>query len=194
MISSLVASGVAKYSGFRLLDCLTVYDKSGALKSVPGSKEDIFRSKEISLLDKRRLMRFLTFASSDFEGKQELEGKQDLPFPQFLTTVFSLKEETSNVIAYSLAFCLTPEGRNVTNNPYSCLTLCTSNRRHSSCSYSTAALFKVQWTLWAVAISHRSLRRYWRHRPRVLPCFSGQRWCIYPRTRNHWHSVSFFRP
>ncbi|KAF9057767.1 rab escort protein [Panaeolus papilionaceus] len=109
MISSLVASGVAKYSGFRLLDCLTVYDKSGALKSVPGSKEDIFRSKEISLLDKRRLMRFLTFASSDFEGKQELEGKQDLPFPQFLTTVFSLKEETSNVIAYSLAFCLTPE-------------------------------------------------------------------------------------
>ncbi|PPQ70130.1 hypothetical protein CVT24_003877 [Panaeolus cyanescens] len=109
MISSLVASGVAKYSGFRLLDCLTIYNKTGSIANVPSSKEDIFKSKEISLLDKRRLMRFLTFASGEFEGKQELEGKEDLPFPEFLSTGFSLNENICSVISYALAFCLSPD-------------------------------------------------------------------------------------
>ncbi|KAF8165133.1 GDP dissociation inhibitor-domain-containing protein [Crassisporium funariophilum] len=106
LISSLVSSGVAKYSGFRLLDSVSFYDSSGHVKSVPGSKEDIFKSKEISLIEKRRLMRFLTFAAGDFEDKKELEGNQDLPFLKFLQTVFSLSEHISSVISYSLAFCM----------------------------------------------------------------------------------------
>ncbi|KAF8974379.1 GDP dissociation inhibitor-domain-containing protein [Flammula alnicola] len=106
LISSLVSSGVAKYSGFKLLDCVSVYHSSGHVKSVPGSKEDIFKNKEISLIEKRRLMRFLTFAAGDFEDKQELEGKHELPFVEFLPAVFSLSEEITSVIAYSLAFCM----------------------------------------------------------------------------------------
>lgn len=103
-------SGVAKYSGFRLLDCVSVYDASGRARSVPGSKEDIFKSKEISLIEKRRLMRFLTFAAADFVGKKELEGKETMPFPGFLKSVFSLSEEISTVITYSLAFCMSSAG------------------------------------------------------------------------------------
>lgn len=110
MISSLIMSGVAKYSGFRLLDCVSVYDSSGRARSVPGSKEDIFKSKEISLIEKRRLMRFLTFAAADFTGKKELEGKQTMPFLDFLQSVFSLSAEISTVIAYSLAFCMSAVG------------------------------------------------------------------------------------
>ncbi|KAF8914120.1 GDP dissociation inhibitor-domain-containing protein [Gymnopilus junonius] len=105
-ISSLIMSGVAKYSGFRLLGSFSVYESSGRMKNVPGSKEDIFKSKDISLIEKRRLMRFLTFAAGDFSGKKELEGKHDMPFIQFLQSTFSLSEETSGVIAYSLAFCM----------------------------------------------------------------------------------------
>jgi len=112
MIASLIMSGVAKYSGFRLLECVSVYDSSGRARNVPGSKEDIFKNKEISLIEKRRLMRFLTFAAAgDFVGKKEIEGKEDMPFLQFIQSTFSLGSEISSVIAFSLAFCISADGK-----------------------------------------------------------------------------------
>jgi RAB protein geranylgeranyltransferase component A len=108
LISSLVSSGVAKYNGFKLLESVSIYDSPGKVKSVPGSKEDIFKNKQISLIEKRRLMRFLTFAAGEFEDQKELEGKAELPFPEFLRTIFSLSEEIASVITYALAFCMSP--------------------------------------------------------------------------------------
>ncbi|KII96080.1 hypothetical protein PLICRDRAFT_35041 [Plicaturopsis crispa FD-325 SS-3] len=107
-ISCLVSSGVARYGGFRLLERVAVYDRAGdTLKTVPSSKEDVFKNKDITLLDKRRIMRFLMFAVSEFEGRQELEGKEYLPFPEFLKSVFSLNNEMVETIAYALAYCIT---------------------------------------------------------------------------------------
>ena len=60
MIEALVRSNVASYATFRLLDCVCVYD--GHLARVPSSKSEVFRHKGISLVDKRRLMRFLQLA------------------------------------------------------------------------------------------------------------------------------------
>lgn len=110
VISSLVSSGVARYGGYRLLESVGVYDSSGIVKPVPGSKEDVFKNKDISLVDKRRLMRFLMFASGDFEDKKELEGKADMPFLEYLKTTFSLNEEIATVITYSLAYCIDASG------------------------------------------------------------------------------------
>ncbi|KAJ7131635.1 GDP dissociation inhibitor-domain-containing protein [Mycena crocata] len=107
LIDALVASGVAKYGGFRLIERICVYS-SGSVKPVPGSKEDIFKNKEISLVDKRRLMRFLMFAAADFEDKKELQGHEDTPFPDFLKAVFALNDEMSAAIVYALAYCLSP--------------------------------------------------------------------------------------
>jgi RAB protein geranylgeranyltransferase component A len=109
-ISSLVASGVARYGGYRLLERVGVYDISGIVKAVPSSKEDVFKNKDISLVDKRRLMRFLMFAAGDFEDKKDLEGKENTPFLEFLQTVFSLNEEIAGIIAYSLAYCVSTSG------------------------------------------------------------------------------------
>ncbi|KAF8211803.1 GDP dissociation inhibitor-domain-containing protein [Mycena galopus ATCC 62051] len=95
LIDALVASGVARYGGFRLIESVCVYS-SGTVKPVPGSKED------------RRLMRFLMFAAGDFEDKKELEGHADTPFPEYLKTVFSLNDEMIDAIAYALAYCLSP--------------------------------------------------------------------------------------
>ncbi|KXN86331.1 Rab proteins geranylgeranyltransferase component A [Leucoagaricus sp. SymC.cos] len=103
-IDALIHSGVSKYSGFRLLERVAVYDGANAFKSVPGSKEDVFRNKDISLIQKRRLMRFLTFAAGDFEQSTELQGKHNLPFTDFLESVFSLSKELVAVIAYALAY------------------------------------------------------------------------------------------
>ncbi|KAJ7439847.1 GDP dissociation inhibitor-domain-containing protein [Mycena latifolia] len=108
LIEALVASGVAKYGGFRLIERVCVYGSSGTVKPVPGSKEDVFKNKEISLVDKRRLMRFLMFAAGEFEDKKELEGYVDTPFPDYLKAVFSLNDEMTNAIAYALAYCLSP--------------------------------------------------------------------------------------
>lgn len=109
-IDSLVASGVSRYGSFKLLEKVAVYDRPGVVQSVPGSKEDVFKSKVLSLLEKRRLMRFLLFAAGEFEGKKELEGKEHMPFLQFLREAFSLSDKPAIAIAYALAFCITADG------------------------------------------------------------------------------------
>ncbi|KAH9040584.1 FAD/NAD-P-binding domain-containing protein [Lactarius hengduanensis] len=76
LISSLIASGVSRYC-------------NSGLQNVPGSKEDVFKS-TLSLIEKRRLMRFLVFASGDFEESKELQGHEQTAFPEFLTSQFSL--------------------------------------------------------------------------------------------------------
>ncbi|PIL36591.1 hypothetical protein GSI_00280 [Ganoderma sinense ZZ0214-1] len=108
-IDSLIASGVSRYGSFKLLEKVAVYDRPGLVQSVPGSKEDVFKSKALSLIDKRRLMRFLMFAAGEFEGKKELEGKEQSPFVQYLREVFSLDDKAVNAIAYALAFCVSGE-------------------------------------------------------------------------------------
>ncbi|EIW62323.1 FAD/NAD-P-binding domain-containing protein [Trametes versicolor FP-101664 SS1] len=108
-IDSLVASGVSRYGSFKLLEKVAVYDRPGVVQSVPGSKEDVFKSKALSLLEKRRLMRFLLFAAGEFEGKKELEGKERMPFLQFLREAFSLSDKPATAITYALAFCITAD-------------------------------------------------------------------------------------
>ncbi|TFY83253.1 hypothetical protein EWM64_g759 [Hericium alpestre] len=108
LISSLIASGVARYGGYRLLERVGVYDPAVGIKSVPSSKEDIFKAKDMSLVHKRRLMRFLMFASGEFEDKAEFQGQADIPFVEFLRTKFSLEQQTAETIAYALAFCGVP--------------------------------------------------------------------------------------
>ena len=110
LISSLVASGVSRYGGYRLLERVGIYDRATGIRNVPGSKEDVFKSKEMSLVGKRRLMRFLLFASGDFENSSELQGKTEVPFLAFLKDVWSLEQQVSEAIAYALAFCASPEG------------------------------------------------------------------------------------
>jgi RAB protein geranylgeranyltransferase component A len=65
----------------------------------------------MSLVDKRRLMRFLIFAAGEFEGKKEIDGQENTPFLEFLKISFSLNAEIATVIAYSLAYCASASGR-----------------------------------------------------------------------------------
>lgn len=64
-IDVLIRSKVASYCTFRLLQQTAVYSNEGRakdewpLRTVPSSKEDIFKSKTLSLVDKRRLMKLL---------------------------------------------------------------------------------------------------------------------------------------
>ena len=93
-----------------LFRSVAIYDSPGVVKPVPGSKEDVFKNKKLTLLHKRRLMRFLMFAGGDFESKPELQGNEESPFAQFLETKFSLDVESIQVIVYALAFCISSTG------------------------------------------------------------------------------------
>lgn len=63
-ITSLVRSGVAKYSAFRLVDTVALY-QDGQLISAATTKEDIFKDKSLSLVEKRRLMKFVMAALAE---------------------------------------------------------------------------------------------------------------------------------
>ena len=102
-ITSLIDSGVSRYGGFKLLENVSMY-ASGGFKRVPASKEEIFKSKDLSLLDKRKLMKFLMFASSDFESSEELNNNTDKDFSKFLQDAFAIDQQLALTLAYALAF------------------------------------------------------------------------------------------
>lgn len=85
LIDTLVKSDVSKYVSFRMLDSVSIFDGESAspdeagtstrLRRVPGSKEEVFKDKSASLMEKRRLMKFLMFAGGDFEQDEVLRGE-----------------------------------------------------------------------------------------------------------------------
>ncbi|KAF8432529.1 GDP dissociation inhibitor-domain-containing protein [Boletus edulis BED1] len=103
-ISSVISSGVARYGSYKLLGPIAIY-RNDKFQSVPQSKESIFQDRSIPLVEKRRLMRFLVFASGEFEDSPELQGQENTSFDRFLRESFSLSEEISQVIMFSLASC-----------------------------------------------------------------------------------------
>ncbi|KAI9624829.1 hypothetical protein H4Q26_016603 [Puccinia striiformis f. sp. tritici PST-130] len=57
-VDALIASNVAPYLSFQLLHAFILAQPDHTLLPLPGSKHDLFRMSELSLLDKRLLMRF----------------------------------------------------------------------------------------------------------------------------------------
>lgn len=115
LIDAIIRSGVSRYGRFKLLDAAFTYDASrtSAVQQVPGSKEDIFRARDISLIDKRKLMRFLQFASGDFENKPEFQGSEQTVFDTFLKDKFSLDVTSRQGILYTLAYCEHDKGKSI---------------------------------------------------------------------------------
>lgn len=124
LISTLIDSDVSKYVSFRLLDSVSIWDSAagdgGGLQRVPGSKEDVFKDKSVGLVDKRRMMKFLMWATGDFERDELLlgtsrrvegasglttVGKETMPLPQFLEQCFHLPPRLSQAITLAIAHC-----------------------------------------------------------------------------------------
>ncbi|KAG8951980.1 Rab proteins geranylgeranyltransferase component A [Tulasnella sp. 424] len=113
IITSLIASGVSRYGGFCLLNavaiCSPLDDKrpedEWEIKRVPSSKEDVFKDRSMSLLDKRKLMKFLMFAASDAENPPELEGQEETTVLNLLESKFSLPKGIASAIAFATAHC-----------------------------------------------------------------------------------------
>ncbi|KAJ9125382.1 hypothetical protein QFC22_000342 [Naganishia vaughanmartiniae] len=132
LIDTLIAEDVAKYVSFRLVDGVSTYQKPstggaggiGKWKRVPAGKDQIFKDSSLSLLEKRRLMKFIMFASAerDLAGWDsepllqaytlpDLSGKESQSLLEFLSSAFQLSPELADTIVYGIALCSSPAGR-----------------------------------------------------------------------------------
>jgi len=115
-VNLMIASGVGRYLEFLSMDSLNVFDK-GATWRVPCSKRDIFASKELSVMEKNRLMKLLRYVmdwgvvnvagSSDLSTQDDVELKagRSLHRPQNKVSnqVHCASPSLSNQL--SLTFC-----------------------------------------------------------------------------------------
>ncbi|KAI9243797.1 GDP dissociation inhibitor [Sporodiniella umbellata] len=100
LVEVLIRSGVGRYLEFKSVDDLYIFDQSiKQLEKVPGSKEDIFTSKSISLIEKRKLMKFLTFAM-EYKDNTEIE---ETIYRTFLEEKFKITGKLLEAIVYAIA-------------------------------------------------------------------------------------------
>lgn len=93
MVQTLCDSQVSHYAEFKLVNrqlCPTETPEAGiTLNPVPCSKGEIFQSNALSILEKRALMKFITFCTQwstkdTEEGRKLLAEHADRPFSEFL--------------------------------------------------------------------------------------------------------------
>ncbi|KAI9188415.1 hypothetical protein H9P43_002806 [Blastocladiella emersonii ATCC 22665] len=107
-------TGVGRHLDFKLLEGSFIHlNRTGttgagaaATERVPASKEDVFSSKTISLMDKRRLMKFfntnLDPAAAAAAGAEGEEGMETTSFREYLHAN-DLRDTLEDVFAYGVA-------------------------------------------------------------------------------------------
>nr|CAG8558798.1 9928_t:CDS:10 [Entrophospora candida] len=119
LVELLITSGVGRYIEFKALDKTYIYsEKEDNFDKVPCSKEDVFTSQTIPLIDKRKLMRFLYFALEYENSPETYEGKlsfylfictcyREKTFISFLHEKFQIQDKLLSAILYSIALIRT---------------------------------------------------------------------------------------
>ncbi|KAK3099926.1 hypothetical protein FSP39_011899 [Pinctada imbricata] len=83
MVELLITSDIAKYCEFKTVTRMLTLLK-GKLEKVPCSRADVFSSKEVSMLDKRMLMKFLTFCAEYDKHPEDYQDFADKPYLEYL--------------------------------------------------------------------------------------------------------------
>ncbi|CAG8446093.1 17130_t:CDS:10 [Cetraspora pellucida] len=106
LIELLINSGVAKYLEFKAMDKTYIYSVD-AFDKVPCSKEDVFTNQSISLVEKRKLMRFLTFALDYTNFPDTYKGYEEKLFVTLLTEKFKIDGKLLMAVLYAIALIRT---------------------------------------------------------------------------------------
>lgn len=88
MVDLLVTSNVSRYTEFKAVSRILTL-KEETLIDVPCSRNDIFNCKDVSVIDKRMLMKFLQ-TCMEFENHSDFGGK-GLSFNFFRTNCFNFE-------------------------------------------------------------------------------------------------------
>ncbi|CAK6442296.1 unnamed protein product [Pipistrellus nathusii] len=125
LIDLLIKSNVSRYAEFKNVTRVLAF-RDGRVEQVPCSRADVFNSKELSMVEKRMLMKFLTSCLDSEQHPGVLEG-QDVtrrPFSEFLKTQ-KLTPNLQHFILHSIAMaepsCSTADGLQATKHFLQCL-------------------------------------------------------------------------
>ncbi|XP_075888216.1 rab proteins geranylgeranyltransferase component A 1 isoform X2 [Nelusetta ayraudi] len=81
LVDLLIKSNVSRYAEFKNVTRILTY-RQGKVEQVPCSRADVFASRQLSVVEKRKLMRFLTSCVEETEEQSAFNGRPYLEFLQ----------------------------------------------------------------------------------------------------------------
>ncbi|NXU74276.1 RAE1 geranylgeranyltransferase, partial [Oreotrochilus melanogaster] len=124
LIDLLIKSNVSRYAEFKNATRILAF-REGSVEQVPCSRADVFNSKQLTVVEKRMLMKFLTFCLEYEQHPDEYQDYENSTFAQFLKTRM-LTPSLQHFILHSIAMVsetdsTTLEGLQATKKFLQCL-------------------------------------------------------------------------
>ncbi|XP_040823792.1 rab proteins geranylgeranyltransferase component A 2 isoform X1 [Ochotona curzoniae] len=124
LIDLLIKSNVSRYAEFKNVTRILAF-REGKVEQVPCSRADVFNSKELTMVEKRMLMKFLTFCLDYEQHPDEYQDFKQCSFSEYLKTK-KLTPNLQHFILHSIAMtsessCTTLDGLQATKNFLQCL-------------------------------------------------------------------------
>ncbi|KAM5290361.1 rab proteins geranylgeranyltransferase component A 1 isoform 2-T2 [Glossophaga mutica] len=85
LIDLLIKSNVSRYAEFKNITRILAF-REGRVEQVPCSRADVFNSKQLTMVEKRMLMKFLTFCMEYEEHPDEYKAYEEMTFSEYLKT------------------------------------------------------------------------------------------------------------
>ncbi|KAM3869029.1 rab proteins geranylgeranyltransferase component A 1 [Diretmus argenteus] len=98
LVDLLIKSNVSRYAEFKNVTRILTY-RHGNVEQVPCSRADVFASRQLSVVEKRKLMRFLTSCLEETQEHQAFTGR---PYLEFLRNQ-QLGNNLEHFLLYSIA-------------------------------------------------------------------------------------------
>ncbi|NWJ04096.1 RAE2 geranylgeranyltransferase, partial [Crypturellus undulatus] len=124
LIDLLIKSNVSRYAEFKNATRVLAF-REGKVEQVPCSRADVFNSKQLTMVEKRLLMKFLTFCLEYEQHPEEYQDYESRTFAEFLGTR-KLTPSLQHFILHSIAMvseadCSTLDGIQATRKFLQCL-------------------------------------------------------------------------
>ncbi|XP_010013730.1 PREDICTED: rab proteins geranylgeranyltransferase component A 2-like, partial [Nestor notabilis] len=101
LIDLLIKSNVSRYAEFKNATRILAF-REGKVEQVPCSRADVFNSRQLTMVEKRMLMKFLTFCLDYEQHPEEYQDYENSTFAQFLRTQ-KLTPSLQHFILHSIA-------------------------------------------------------------------------------------------
>ncbi|KAM8896298.1 rab proteins geranylgeranyltransferase component A 1 [Lycaon pictus] len=85
LIDLLIKSNVSRYAEFKNITRILAF-REGRVEQVPCSRADVFNSKQLTMVEKRMLMKFLTFCMEYEKHPDEYKAYAEITFSEYLKT------------------------------------------------------------------------------------------------------------
>lgn len=123
LIELLIKSSVSRYAEFKNVTRILAF-REGKVEQVPCSRADVFNSKDLTVVEKRMLMKFLTFCLDYEQHPDEYQDFTQCSFADYLKTkklTPNLQHFVLHSIAMAQSSCTTVDGLEATKNFLRCL-------------------------------------------------------------------------